>query len=405
MPREADLVCYWFEKAREAIAREGVRRAGLIATNSIRGGANRLVLDRVKESGDIFMAWSDESWILDGAAVRVSIVGFDDGSEEKRVLDGVPVSQVNSSLANRVDVAKAQRLASNMGKSFMGTTKGGPFDIPGELARSWLDLPNPSGRSNRDVVRPWINGLDLTRRPRDMWIIDFTGLSEEEASTYAVPWAYVSDQVKPARIGNARASYAERWWQFMEPRPAMVSALKGLDRYLCTPRVAKHRTFVWVPSGTVPDSAVIAFAADDDYTFGVLHSHLHEVWSLAQGTSLGAGNDPRYTPSTTFETFPFPERIDRHWAAVSAAASHLNELRNHLLDADAALTPTKLYNEVMALKQDRDATARAFPLLIAHERMDRAVTEAYGWHWPLSDDEALSKLLELSLQRESAEAS
>ena len=77
--RESDFVCYWFEKARAQIEAGRAKRAGLIATNSIRGGANRQVLERIKETGDLFMAWADEPWILEGAAVRVSLLGFDDG--------------------------------------------------------------------------------------------------------------------------------------------------------------------------------------------------------------------------------------------------------------------------------------------------------------------------------------
>src|SRR5690606_24804719 len=97
-----------------------------------------------------------------------------------------------------------------------------------------------------------------TRRPRDMWIVDFTGLATDEASRYAMPWNHVLEHVKPVRCTNARASYRDNWWLFMEPRPAMQRALTGLDRFLGTARVAKHRLFVWLPAGTVPDSQVIA---------------------------------------------------------------------------------------------------------------------------------------------------
>ena len=65
---EADLVVYWFEKARAALKSERATRVGLLATQAIRGGANRLVLDRIKESAHIFIAWSERPWILDGAA-------------------------------------------------------------------------------------------------------------------------------------------------------------------------------------------------------------------------------------------------------------------------------------------------------------------------------------------------
>ena len=81
MPREADLVCYWHEKARAMIEAGKVERVGLLATQGIRGGANRRVLERIKETGDIFLAWADEPWVVEGAAVHVSFVGFDDGSE------------------------------------------------------------------------------------------------------------------------------------------------------------------------------------------------------------------------------------------------------------------------------------------------------------------------------------
>src|SRR5690606_10603872 len=141
VPREADLVCYWFEKARAMIEAGRVRRAGLLATNSIRGGANRRVLERIKETGDIFMAWADEPWILDGAAVRISIIGFDDGSEPTRTLDGDSVSNVNPDLTATVDLTTARKLTENLGICFMGPSPKAPFDIPNDLAQKMLAAP------------------------------------------------------------------------------------------------------------------------------------------------------------------------------------------------------------------------------------------------------------------------
>ena len=80
VPGFTDLVGYFFDKARQQIEDRYSKRAGLLATNSIRGGSNREILQRIKDTGDIYNASSDEPWILDGAAVRISIVGFDDGS-------------------------------------------------------------------------------------------------------------------------------------------------------------------------------------------------------------------------------------------------------------------------------------------------------------------------------------
>ncbi len=199
VPHEADLVCYFFERARALIAARRERRAGLLATQGIRGGANRRVLERIKETGDIFMAWSDRPWILEGATVHVSIVGFDNGVEEDRILDGAPATTVNADLSGRSDLTTARRLAENAGIVYMGDTKGGPFDIPGDVARAMLAAPiNPNGRPNSDVVRPWINSLDVTRRPRDMWIVDFgVSLPEAEATLYEAPYEYIKRHVKP----------------------------------------------------------------------------------------------------------------------------------------------------------------------------------------------------------------
>ncbi len=149
-------------------------RAGLLATQAIRGGANRQVLDRIKDSGDIFWAQSDRKWLLAGATVHVSKIGFNSGRETTRVLDDQVVAVINSNLTSAIDLTKAKELPENDKRAYIGTQKGGPFDISGAAARRLIALPaNVNGKSNSDVVRPWINGDGITGRPADMWIIDF----------------------------------------------------------------------------------------------------------------------------------------------------------------------------------------------------------------------------------------
>jgi hypothetical protein len=329
VPREADLVCYWFEKARQMIAETTVTRAGLLGTQGIRGGASRRVLERIKETGDIFMAWSDEPWVVDGAAVHVSIVGFDNGAETERMLDGQDVAEINADLTTGLDLTKALRLPGNLGIAFMGDTKGGGFDITDEAAHEMISQLNPDGRRNADVVRPWVNAIDLTARPRNMWIIDFGDrMPIEQAALYEAPFSYVETVVKPMREGNRRAAYAERWWLHVEPRSGMRAALSGLERYIVTPRVSKHRVFVWRPTTTLADSGTFVFARDDDYFFGVLHSRPHELWARGTGTQLREVESGfRYTPTTTFETFPFPQPTPDQNEAITAAAIELDRLR------------------------------------------------------------------------------
>ncbi len=393
VPREADFVCYWFEKARAGIRSRNVSRAGLLATNSIRGGANREVLAKIRDSGDIFFAHADRPWILDGAAVRVSMVGFDDGSETDRTLDGAPVENIYPDLTGDLDLTSAVPLPENKSIAFMGDTKGGPFDISPERAREMLPLPNPHGRPNSEVVKPWANGLDITRRPRGMYIVDFgTGMTGEQAALYEAPFEYVNEHVRPKR--ESSRSTRPEWWLHERPRVDMREALTGLSRYLATARVAKHRLFVWLDEATLPDSQIIAFAHDDDYFFGVLHSRAHEVWALRMGTFLGKGNDPRYTPTTCFETFPFPEPSEEGRAEVAEAARELDAYRRNWLDPEGATgaelkrrTLTNLYNE------------RPAWLTNAHARLDGAIYALYGWSADLPDEEALKNLLALNVQR------
>jgi hypothetical protein len=84
----------------------------------------------MKNSGDIFFAESDRPWILEGAAVRVSMIGFDDGAEQERTLDDTPVAVINANLSGAIDVTIARRLAENSGIAFMGTSKKGPSSFP-----------------------------------------------------------------------------------------------------------------------------------------------------------------------------------------------------------------------------------------------------------------------------------
>jgi hypothetical protein len=388
------------------------------------------------------------------------------------LLDGQPVAEIHADLTGRslheesggVDVTQAKALPENAGVSFQGSQKIGAFDIPGELARLWLKMPNPHGKSNRDVLKPSWNGLDLTRRPRDGWIIDFgTDTPESEAALYEIPFQYVLEHVKPERSSNGDKIVRINWWRHGRPRPEMRAAIAGLPRYIVTPHVAKHRLFLWLDARVLPDKMLIVTARSDDATFGILHSRFHEVWSLAQCTWLGKGNDPRYTPTTCFETFPFPvgwvsgpprnptngadvglrradgplgipansqARLtqptgggatgDEPFPAIAAAARRLNELRDNWLNppewVEWVITPEEErvgYPRRPVAKAGFEAelkqrtltnlyNQRPAWLAAAHRELDSAVAHAYGWEDYTEDwpeAEILRRLLQLNRQR------
>jgi len=440
VPQEADLVCYWFHKAGQLMAKGRTTRAGLVATNSIRGGANRRLVESLLRNDPakrIFDAWRDEPWVVDGAAVRVSLVCFsrtDDALTSATRLDDAQVDEVFTDLTGRsdgagVDLTVARPLAANANTAFMGDTKGGAFDIAGDKARQWLTLPaNPNGRPNADVLKPWMNAMDLTRRPKGKWIIDFGWtMSEQEAALYEAPFLHATEKVRPKRLKNKRESYRIHWWRHSEPRQGMWRSFAGLNRYIATPRVAKHRLLIWLDARICPDSAVIAVARDDDTTFGILHSRFHEAWSLRLGTSLGKGNDPRYTPTTTFATFPFPAGLapnippaeyteNPHAKAIAEAARRLVALRDRWINppewVEWVSEPVPGYPKRPVPRSDNAAEAiksrtltnlyndRPQWLADAHAALDQTVADAYGWPADIAADDALTMLLELNLAHE-----
>ena len=203
----------------------------------------------------------------------------------------------------------------------------------------------------------------------------------------------------------------------------MWAALDGLSRYIVTPRVAKYRLFVWLDARICPDSQLIVIARDDDTTFGILHSRFHEIWSLRLCTWLGKGNDLRYTPTSTFATFPFPTGLapavpatehasDPRVTAIAMAAHRLVELRDRWLDppewvewVDEVVPgypkrPVPRDTQAANALKKRTLTnlynTRPQWLADAHETLDEAVAAAYGWPADISDDDVLRELLALN---------
>lgn len=436
IPGQSDLCCYWFEKARAHIAAGKCKRAGLLATQGIRGGANREVLKRIKETGDIFWAISDQDWILDGANVHVSLVAFDDSRETERKLDGVPVNAINSNLSTASDTASALTITSNSGLCFIGASMHGPFPISEPAALQMLFNPNPNLRPNSDVVRPWVNGMSITQKTGQLWIVDFPPhFNQEQSALYELPFEHVLRFVKPVRDQNRRAMRARNWWLLGDPQKAMRDSIMPLPYFLGTARVAKHRLFVWFTKEILPTDQVVVFARSDDYFFGVLHSRLHEVWALKLGTRLETR--PRYTPTTCFETFPFPTPTAGQEAAIATAAKELNELRERWLNPpdwtrqeilefpgsvggpwDRYIDPATVdpatgigqvrYPRLVARDESSAALLKKRTLTnlyndrpawlnLAHRKLDETVFAAYGWPQDLSDEEILAKLLELNL--------
>lgn len=246
-----------------------------------------------------------------------------------------------------------------------------------------------------------------------------------EASLYESPFSYGFEHIKPTRVGKREQKTNEYWWTFQWTRPLMWAAICGLPRFIVTPEVSKHRIFAWLVLPIVPDKNLTVIARSDNTIFGILHSRFHELWALSMGTSLE--DRPRYTPTTTFETFPFPQGVltdsgpDSRFPAIAEAAKRLNELRENWLNPPEwvervpevvpgypdRITP-KPGHEADLKKRTLTNLYNQRPVWLdnAHKALDKAVADAYGWadYTPAMPDEAiLSRLLTLNLERSQQE--
>lgn len=438
VPASADLVSYWFAQTATLIDR-GLSAFGLIATKSIgKGTSNRPLADIVAGTGlEIFSASRNEPWIVDGAEVRVAIVCAM-LSPREFVLDGAASGPINPDLTSGLDVSKAAPLRENRNIAFQGVKLNGPFEVDGALARAFLAEPtNPNGRPNSDVVRRFVGNDDVTMRDQDGWVVDFTDVPAlEDAALYEKPFQYVKAEVskhrKTREVGKAtEVDRLEKFWLMQRPRPKLRAAAAPFHRVIAVPETSEHLLFRYLPSKCVFSGSLFAICRDDDVTFGILSSRIHAVWARAHGNQLGVGNQGRYNATRTFLTFPFPRGLtpnrsadvnatSPHAGAIAAAARRLDERRELWLNPPELTCKTA---EIVAGPPDRhlpvdDAAARVLEkrtltqlynerpdwLLQAHEALDAAVADAYGWGedlrlGSLTDAEILSRLFRLNQQR------
>lgn len=366
-----DYCVYWFRRTADHLGVNG--RAGLVGTNSIaQNRARSASLDYVvAQGGVITSAVSSERWPGD-AVVHVAIVNWVVRPTERPrrfVLDDREVVGISTSLRPSDDLPNPEVLTGNSGIAFQGPIPVGTgFILSNEDASSILD---DADVDYSEVVRRYLIGDDIADDPRQeprRWIIDFASMSLEDASKYPRAIQIVRDKVKPERDGNKDARFRQYWWRFGRPRGEMRSAILGLDRYLAGTATGKRLLLIWCNPDWCPSNLVNIFALNSDYHFGVLSSYVHEVWARLLSSTLKS--DLRYTPTTAFGTFPWPQNLDSEVVhQIEVSAQRIVELRLNLCSV-GNFGLTHLYNML-----DEGAYRE---LAECHLRLDEAVAAAYG---------------------------
>jgi hypothetical protein len=326
------------------------------------------------------------------AVVNVSVVNWVKNptkSDKRFLLDGEDVAAIGAALRSEQRKSVVVALPANLNRSFQGVTPSGSGFVLSEIEAE--DFFRRTAGRESDVVRYYLDGADIAddpaQRPRRC-IIDFALLPLETAKSYPTALRLVEERVRHIRERNNREVYRRYWWRFAEPRPAMRAAIKPLSRFIVCNRYGKRILMTWAAPDVLPSGQVIAFAFADDYSFGVLASRVHAGWAWAQSSTLRV--DIRYTPTSAFDTFPWPDPISNAQREAIAELARKIVARRQEICLERQFGLTRLYNEV-----DDGAYTDIAAL---HRKLDESVCAAYGWPRSIAGnpDETNARLLALN---------
>jgi hypothetical protein len=424
VPQSADFVMYWWTSGATAVLSSNVRRCGFITTKAISQTFNSRVLEPFLGGTpplSIVYAVPNHPWIDsdDGAQVRIAMTSVAMGSSVGRLAivaketwaDGIPEvrlshsdGRIQADLRIGANVRGVTSLRSNASLAAEGVKPHGMGFVLEAAAAAIL-----SHQATPGLVRPYMNGRDLTHTPRGLSIIDLHGLTIADVQHKAPTiYQHVLTHVKPERDQNREPSRRANWWLFGRKNTEMRAALADLERYIATVKTSKHRVFVFLPRETVPDSKLIVVASDDSAIMGILQGRVHLVWALSTGARLGVGDDPTYVKSKCFDTFPFPPLADAGLSRVRALAESLDGHRKRQQALYPGLTITGMYNVLEKLRAGEALTAKddvihehglVSVLKQLHDDLDTAVLDAYGWPHDLTDEQILERVVALNAER------
>lgn len=462
VPDSADFVMYWWHKAAEETLSSRTRRFGFITTNTIKQTFNRRVVKRALMEGiSLRFAIPDHPWVdtVDGAAVRIAMtVGVLGNPNEHQwsVAETPPdpsafpgeislirhETTLNDGSSDVEFTALHGRIGSglNIGAELEDTIALKSNDLLGStglilgsrgfvLTRAEADALKKRDKLAAKLISPLRNGDDLTSQPRDAFVIDTNGWSEEELREKA-PHVYerLLSTVKPDRETNRDPRLRKFWWLFRRSNEQVRGAIAGLSRYIATVETTKHRIFQFLDAEIKPEHVLIVTGLDDAFHLGVLSSHIHVVYALAAGGTLE--DRPRYNKSRCFDPFPFPDCTEKQKEKIRALAEELDAHRKRA-QVQHGIGLTDLYNVLEKVRgragplgppDDKPGrpSGPSLPLtekekllhdqaLVAtlrqlHDDLDAAVAAAYGWPWPLPDAEILERVVALNAARAAEEA-
>lgn len=421
IPGGADFVMHFWDEAAQRLARKPtkakpnpLRRFGFITTNSITQTFSRRVVEAAlsaKSPISLVFAVPDHPWMKanDKAAVRIAMTVSE--REEKEGVLGLTINEemlgsdspivtlnlergkITSKLTAGADLSKARPLVANSKVSSRGMELRGSGFIVSRAFRDGLS------ETEQKFVKPYRNGREIASGHDDRFVIDVYELTKNELSSKAPTiYQHLLDKVKPERDQNRRKASRENWWRFGEPRKLLREFIQGLDHSLITIETARHRFFLNLPTEIVADNKLIRFGLSGNEALSVLSSRHHVIWSISKGSWMGAGNDPVYAKTETFDPYPFPTCLTDSsnpdtLKRLADLGEQLDVHRKTVIEQHDFLTMTGIYNVLERVREleagigdpispaEKSVYDAALIGILKeiHDDIDCATLEAYGW--------------------------
>ena len=408
VPDGVDLVMYWWHNAAKLIQSKSIKRFGFITTHTIHSIFNRRILKSFINSNNpvsIVFAIPDHPWVdtIDAAKIRIAMTVVELGKQINGVLKEVEIQQDSDNSDNYGKILEFKKSKGVIDENLKtGTNSSSALSLKSNslLAGTGLILGSrgfvltkqeaeamKSNSNNESVIFPLFNGNDLTKFPREKFVIDTYELTEKEL-LYSYPSIYqrLRETVYPKRQTNRDFKLRRNWWLFRRSNEQIRNAIRNLERYIATPETSKHRVFLFLAKSIKPEHKLVVIGSSEAFILGILSSSIHNTWALESGEKRGV--TPVYPKTKCFDPFPFPDPTPEQKQKIRELGERLDAHRKRVQADHPDVTITGMYNLLEKLRngepftdEDREYNNKALvsTLKQIHDQLDVAVLEAYGW--------------------------
>jgi len=377
-----DFVAYFLRRCAQLCRIQGT--IGLITTNTISQGDTReggLTYLLSSNNFKIFNARKRILWPGNAAVIVSSIHLIKSSQNLVCELNNKTVSQITPFLLHLGPIDTPKQLVGSSNIASKGCEPlGSGFmfeEAPKENASSVEEMKNLIKTNKRysAYIFPYLGGRELNDSPTytsNRYIVDVNDFSEDDLNTIPHIKSLLEDKVKSYRSAKADDVKIYPWWKYWRSRNELRKRNSNLKNVIVTSRVSQYSMFALVPAKQIFSDSLVVISSESYAMFSIVQSSIHEAWAIFMGSSMK--DDPRYSATDCFETFPFPSKYQSN-INLESIGKEFFDFRSEVmaLNNEGA---TKLYTK---FHDPDEVETQVLKLRELHKKLDACVFEAYGW--------------------------